>query len=145
MDSFQGMICIAASAQRLEVDNRISLRYYYRIAGNLLKQADVYREEKNIIDLYIMLLRFSSLVKETIPQHQDYNTYLPYERNSFRKKLLNTLTELEELKPKVQFRLEELKRKSRNQKQVINSRNFRRAISPIVSLTIFLVSTYTAI
>lgn len=31
-------INIAASAQRLDVDNRIALRYYYRIADNILKQ-----------------------------------------------------------------------------------------------------------
>ncbi|XP_078445712.1 associated molecule with the SH3 domain of STAM 1 isoform X2 [Wolffia australiana] len=115
MDSFHGRICIAASAQKIDVDNRISLRFYYRIAGNLLKQADIYRGEKNIIDLYIMLLRFSSLVNETIPQHQDYTTCLLYEKNSFRKKLLSAITELEELKPKVQQRLEELNRKSKIQ------------------------------
>ncbi|MQM20795.1 hypothetical protein Taro_053823 [Colocasia esculenta] len=115
MTSFPGIISIAASAQKLDVDNRIALRFYYRIADNLLKQADVYREEKNIIDLYIMLLRFSSLVTETIPRHRDYQTSLSYERNSSKKKLLNALTELEELKPNVQRRIEELNRKSRNQ------------------------------
>lgn len=36
--STSGTINIAASAQKLDVDNRISLRYYYRIADNILKQ-----------------------------------------------------------------------------------------------------------
>uniref|UniRef100_A0A1D1Z7D3 AMSH-like ubiquitin thioesterase 1 n=1 Tax=Anthurium amnicola TaxID=1678845 RepID=A0A1D1Z7D3_9ARAE len=115
MKSFSGTISIAASAQKLDVDNRIALRFYYRIADNLLKQAGIYREEKNIIDLYIMLLRFSSLITETIPRHRDFQTSLPHERNSFKKKLLNALSELEELKPNVQRRIEELNRKSRNQ------------------------------
>ncbi|KAF8390114.1 hypothetical protein HHK36_024636 [Tetracentron sinense] len=37
MSSFWG-ISIAANTQKLDIDNRISLRYYYRIADNLLKQ-----------------------------------------------------------------------------------------------------------
>ncbi|MBA0740797.1 hypothetical protein Gogos_013983 [Gossypium gossypioides] len=82
-------INIAASAQRLDVDNRIPLRYYYRIADNILKQADIFRAEKNIIDLYIMLLRFSGL--------------------------LNALNELEELKPAVQQKINELNRRYTNQ------------------------------
>lgn len=38
MRSSMEKINIAASAQRLDVDNRISLRYYHRIADNILKQ-----------------------------------------------------------------------------------------------------------
>ncbi|KAJ8630693.1 hypothetical protein MRB53_024016 [Persea americana] len=115
MRSSYSVISIAASAQRLDVDNRISLRYYYRIADNLLRKADIYREEKNVIDLYIMLLRFSSLITETIPYHKDYQVLLRRERLSFRKKLLNALTELETLKPLVLSRIEELSRKHTNQ------------------------------
>ncbi|PNX55022.1 hypothetical protein L195_g048646 [Trifolium pratense] len=36
--SSSGAINIAMSAQKLEVDNRISLRFYYRIADNILRQ-----------------------------------------------------------------------------------------------------------
>lgn len=36
-----GGINIAASAQKLDVDSRISLRFYYRIADNILKQVTV--------------------------------------------------------------------------------------------------------
>ncbi|XP_058087253.1 AMSH-like ubiquitin thioesterase 1 [Magnolia sinica] len=113
--SSSGAISIAASTQKLDVDNRISLRYYYRIADNLLKQADIYRDEKNIIDLYIMLLRFSSLITETIPCHHDYQVSLKKERLYFKKRLLNALSELETLKPVVQSRIEELNRKHINQ------------------------------
>lgn len=110
-----GVISIAASAPKLDVDNRISLRNYYRIANNLIKQADIYREEKNIIDLYVMLLRFSSLITETIPYHRDYNVSLPGDRLIFKKKLLYVISELEALKPEVQQCLEELNCKSRSQ------------------------------
>ncbi|CAN6451592.1 unnamed protein product [Victoria cruziana] len=109
-----GGISIAASTRKLDVDNRISLQYYYRIAENLLKQASIYREEKNLIDLYILLLRFSSLITETIPCHQDYQGLFPKEKAFYKKKLLGTLTELEKLKPVVQNQIEELNRKHNN-------------------------------
>lgn len=102
---------IAASAQRVNVDNRISLRFYYRIADNILKQADIFREENNIIDLYIMLLRFSSLISETIPCHRDYRLSSQSKKVTLKKKLLNAMRELEELKPAVQLKVDELNRK----------------------------------
>ncbi|XP_058076996.1 AMSH-like ubiquitin thioesterase 3 isoform X2 [Magnolia sinica] len=101
-------ININASAQKVDVDNRIPLQFYYRIAENLLKQASIYREEKNLIDLYIILLRFSSLMSETIPLHRDYQVLLPKEKICFRKKLVAAIEELESLKPDVQCRVNEL-------------------------------------
>ncbi|KAL5541917.1 hypothetical protein UlMin_009627 [Ulmus minor] len=101
-------INVNAIARKVEVDYRIPLRYYYRIADNLLKQASIYREERNIVDLYIILLRFSSLVSETIPDHRDYQVVLPKERILYRKKLLTVLDELESLKPEFDHRVSEL-------------------------------------
>ncbi|EEF43052.1 amsh, putative [Ricinus communis] len=95
-------------ARKVEVDNRIPLRYYYRIADNLLRQANIHREEKNIVDLYIILLRFSSLVSETIPFHKDYHVSLPKERVAYIKSLLGVLNELESLKPVFHRRVEEI-------------------------------------
>ncbi|KAK7398907.1 hypothetical protein VNO78_10081 [Psophocarpus tetragonolobus] len=100
-------INIAASTQKLDVDNRIALRFYYRIADNILKQADIFRAEKNIVDLYIMLLRFSSLVSETIPRHRDYKSSPQGKKKALRKKLLHSVNELEKLKPKVQQKINE--------------------------------------
>ncbi|KAK0587167.1 hypothetical protein LWI29_018561 [Acer saccharum] len=111
MRSSSETINIAASAKRLDVDNRIPLRFYYRIADNILKQADIFREEKNIIDLYVMLLRFSSLVMETIPRHRDYRASLQSNKVYLNKKLLIAVRELEELKPAVQLKINELNRK----------------------------------
>lgn len=101
-------INVNSIARRVEVDNRIPLHYYYRIADNLLKQASVYREENNIVDLYIILLRFSSLVSETIPFHRDYQLLRPKERSIYRKKLFDVVAELESLKPEFQRRVDEL-------------------------------------
>lgn len=104
-------IDVAASAQKLPVDNRLSLRIYYRIADNLLRQAAIFRNEKNVIDLYIMLLRFSGLVTETIPRHRDYRASPQSKRDSLKKQFFNALNELEQLKPAVRKRIEELERK----------------------------------
>ncbi|CAK8567971.1 unnamed protein product [Lathyrus sativus] len=106
-----GMINIVASAQKLDVDNRIALRFYYRVAGNILRQADIFRAEKNIIDLYVLLLRFSSLASETIPRHREYRSSPQTKKQSLKKRL----NELEKLKPLAQQKINE-----------INSRNAHR-------------------
>ncbi|ESQ30644.1 hypothetical protein EUTSA_v10011406mg [Eutrema salsugineum] len=108
MGSSSEIIDIATSARRIGVDNRISLRFYFRIADNILKQANIFRAEKNIIDLYVMLLRFSSLALETIPSHRDYRTALKSNKEYLRMRLLDVLSELEKLKPVVQQRIDEL-------------------------------------
>ncbi|KAJ9181844.1 hypothetical protein P3X46_005892 [Hevea brasiliensis] len=95
-------------ARKVEVDDRIPLRYYFRIADNLLRQGNIHREEKNIVDLYTILLRFSSLVSETIPFHRDYQVLLPKERAAYRKRLFTVLDELEALKPEFQRQVDEL-------------------------------------
>ncbi|KAI9123161.1 hypothetical protein K1719_006050 [Acacia pycnantha] len=101
-------INVNTAARKVEVDNRIPLHYYYRIADNLLKQANIYREENNIVDLYIILLRFSSLVSETIPFHRDYQTSLPKEKAAYKKRLPAVLDELESLKPEFKQKVDEL-------------------------------------
>ncbi|KAM3234377.1 AMSH-like ubiquitin thioesterase 3 isoform X1 [Capsicum annuum] len=96
---------VDAMARKVEVDNRILLRNYYRIANNLSSvrlQANIHRGEKNIIDLCIILLRYSSLVTETIPSHQDYQALHPKERAVSKTRLLAVLNELEGLKPEFQ-------------------------------------------
>ncbi|KAI5077655.1 hypothetical protein GOP47_0007479 [Adiantum capillus-veneris] len=102
------MISIAASTPKIDVDNRFPLFKYYRAADNLLKQANIYREEKNIVDLYILLLRFCSLVGETIPEHRDYRTSSTKLKNEYIKRLGQALSELEKLKPEAQKELARL-------------------------------------
>lgn len=111
MKPLERPINVNTIARKVDVDNRIPLRYYYRIADNLLKQASIYREEKNLVDLYIILLRFSSLVSETIPFHRDYQALHPKERTFYKKKLLVILDELESLKPEFHRRVDEMNRK----------------------------------
>ncbi|KAJ7299396.1 hypothetical protein O6H91_Y236700 [Diphasiastrum complanatum] len=102
-----GVFRLAAAARKLDVDNSLPLKVYYRTADNLLKQASIYRKENSITDLYILLLRFSSLVSETIPEHHDYKKLFLEERNYYRRKLVEVINELELLKPEVKRQLEQ--------------------------------------
>lgn len=95
-------IDIAAKTRKLDVDQRLPLKYYYRSADNVLRQADVYRREDNKIELYVLLLRFASLITETIPEHKEYKMgEFRDERDDFKRRLLDILGELERLKPVV--------------------------------------------
>ncbi|XP_006644145.1 AMSH-like ubiquitin thioesterase 3 [Oryza brachyantha] len=108
-----GGIDIEACARPIAVDHRIKLPYYFRIADNLLRQAKIYRDEKNLVDLYVILLRYSSLICETIPKHRDYLAFKSREVDFFRlaphnqSKLVEVLSELESLKPVVQRQIAE--------------------------------------
>ncbi|CAI9113552.1 OLC1v1014172C4 [Oldenlandia corymbosa var. corymbosa] len=114
-------INIAASAKKLDVNHRIPLRIYFRTADNVLRKADIFRQEDDIIDQYVTLLRFSSLAMETIPRHREYRTALQSDKNYLKKKLLNVLSELEELQPVVQRRIEDLNR----QRLQVNNRGYQ--------------------
>ncbi|XP_071684465.1 AMSH-like ubiquitin thioesterase 3 [Lolium perenne] len=96
------------------VDHRISLPHYFRIADNLLRQANIYREERNLVDWYIILLRYLSLLSETIPMHRDYHAFKSREKEFLKKgpydKLWNVIGELESLKPIVKQQIAELNR-----------------------------------
>ncbi|KAK3164318.1 hypothetical protein QOZ80_1AG0015920 [Eleusine coracana subsp. coracana] len=107
----RGTINIEACARPIVVDHRIRLPYYFRIAGSLLRQANIYRNEKNLLDLYVILLRYSSLLCETIPKHRDYNAFKLKEKEFFTK-LVEVLNELESLKPVVQRQIAEYNRGS---------------------------------
>ncbi|XP_019455986.1 PREDICTED: AMSH-like ubiquitin thioesterase 3 [Lupinus angustifolius] len=124
-----------STTRRVDVDNRIPLRYYYRIADNLLKQASIYREEKNIVDLYIILIRYLSLVSETIPYHRDYQVSLPKGRAAHKKRSLAVLDEVESLKPEFKRRWEKLN-DSRVKASFPEGNGFSKALESSVNSTL---------
>ncbi|RZC61416.1 hypothetical protein C5167_023173 [Papaver somniferum] len=118
--STSGAISVADSAQKLPVENRISLRFYYRIADNLLRQElalmlcileEILPFLHDVYPLSESYFGVESLIVDTIPCHKDYQFILQRERQSFGKRLLNVLSELESLKPEVQLQINELNRK----------------------------------
>ncbi|KAM3356592.1 AMSH-like ubiquitin thioesterase 3 [Capsicum galapagoense] len=110
MSSGKKPINIIEATRKLEVDHRIPLQYYYKIAHNLLKKASIYRQENNIIDLYILQLRYASLITETIPFHREYSTSNHREKIYYKKKLLDVLRELECLRPEVEREISKVNR-----------------------------------
>ncbi|GJN40284.1 hypothetical protein PR202_gb29482 [Eleusine coracana subsp. coracana] len=105
------VLTIEDLARPVDVDNRISIPYYFRIANNLLIQAKAHREEKNLVDLYAILL---SLLCETIPKHRDYNAFKSKQKEFLKKgphnsdNLLSVIKELESLKPIVRQEISNL-------------------------------------
>eukprot|EP00850_Spirogloea_muscicola_P019762 SM000198S05333 [mRNA] locus=s198:145076:149400:- [translate_table: standard] len=99
--------------RKLEVDNRLPIKYYYRSADNVLRQASIYRAEDNVLELYVLLLRFSSLIMETIPAHREYYASFPHERADFLKRLREVVTELERLQPKAKQIISAIERGAR--------------------------------
>ncbi|KAJ3692372.1 hypothetical protein LUZ60_012722 [Juncus effusus] len=99
---------ISIETKKVDVDNRIPIRIYFRIADSLIRQANIYRNERNTIDLYVMLFRYSSLIQETLPNHRDYRLSCQKARNYYRNVLISALTELERIKPVVKKQLAEI-------------------------------------
>ncbi|CAN6988388.1 unnamed protein product [Brassica rapa subsp. trilocularis] len=116
-------------ARKIEVDNRIPLvtttasPIIFSVSDLIsTSRASIYREEKNVVDLYIMLLRYSSykfffffffnyiLISENVPFHQDYQASLSQARLGSRKRLRSVINELESLKPEFDRQVDELNR-----------------------------------
>ncbi|XP_060181496.1 AMSH-like ubiquitin thioesterase 3 [Lycium barbarum] len=111
-------INIREATRKIEVDHRIPLKFYYKTADNLLKQANIYRQENNIIDLYILLLRYAGIIAETIPFHRDYSASNHTEKISYKKKLLDVLRELECLRPQVEREINKVNREHALKEQI---------------------------
>jgi len=88
---------LANKAQKLQPKAVLGLKFYYRSAEMLLRRAGSYREQNNEDELFVQLMRFVSLVMETIPQHSNYSATDP-QFMQLRKKLPGCMDELERVK-----------------------------------------------
>ncbi|CAI9762729.1 unnamed protein product [Fraxinus pennsylvanica] len=109
---------VGAAVEKIELDNKISLRALaplfnvprkLKLLFRLFLQANIHRQMKNIVDLYTTLLKFASIITETIPIHQKYIASNQAEKSYYKKKLLLALEEMESLKPQVQKRTNEIR------------------------------------
>ncbi|CAN6483691.1 unnamed protein product [Victoria cruziana] len=91
---------------KIEIDNRFPISYYLRMASNMIKQAKIYRDEHFVVDLYITLLKYSSLVSETMPQHQNYRRCSNIEKTHHKKALKEFEKELAVLRPLVKQKID---------------------------------------
>ncbi|OVA09833.1 JAB/MPN domain [Macleaya cordata] len=83
-----------------KTDNKFPLSFYYRIADQLITQANQCRDEQNTTDLYTTLNRYCSLLS-IVPQHRSYSTYSAKEKLHHNKIHEEYIKELEYLKPQL--------------------------------------------
>eukprot|EP01024_Parvocaulis_polyphysoides_P060107 TRINITY_DN6524_c0_g1_i1.p1 TRINITY_DN6524_c0_g1~~TRINITY_DN6524_c0_g1_i1.p1 ORF type:complete len:242 (-),score=24.49 TRINITY_DN6524_c0_g1_i1:59-784(-) len=92
---------LAGTAKILAPNHGIKIGRYYYSADLLIRQIGEYRNVQNLEQLYVMLLRYSSLVVETLPHHREF---VPSDRKylELKKVLLDRLLpEAEEVKKKL--------------------------------------------
>ncbi|GIL73921.1 hypothetical protein Vretimale_5137 [Volvox reticuliferus] len=91
-------------APKRPVNDIVSLDRYLMSAQLLVKQADDYRHISDEEQLYVMLLRFASLVVETIPTHRDFRENNTSYKALKKDLLLRYLPELERLKASLRLK-----------------------------------------
>ncbi|KAL4458118.1 hypothetical protein ABPG75_012983 [Micractinium tetrahymenae] len=99
-----GSLNARAAAGSRGVDNFASIQTYYRRASLLLRQAEVYRRRHNDDELYVMLMRFATLVIETLPKHRLFNAADPNYKQLKVDLVQQHLPELERLKAGLELR-----------------------------------------
>eukprot|EP00798_Chlamydomonas_sp_ICE-L_P025469 gene25469-11129_t len=93
-------------APKKPVSAILSLSKYYVAADLLLRQAHTYRAAKNDEQLYVILMRFASLILETIPSHHDFKKANPDSKYMELKKSLMAryMSELEAIRVSLQMK-----------------------------------------
>mmetsp|Transcript_2153 Transcript_2153/g.6413 ORF Transcript_2153/g.6413 Transcript_2153/m.6413 type:complete len:526 (+) Transcript_2153:164-1741(+) len=64
---------LASQAPRRKANNLVGVGRYLQSAELLLRQANLYRNLRDDSKLYVFLMRYASLVVETIPEHQEFS------------------------------------------------------------------------
>eukprot|EP00803_Ostreobium_quekettii_P005238 evm.model.scf_2995.2 EVM.evm.TU.scf_2995.2 scf_2995:8107-11916(-) len=89
---------LSSAVRKVEPKAHVTCERYLTTANRLLQQADEYRERHNDEQLYVCLMRFASLLLETIPKHPNFASGEP-QYQKLKKDLVSTyLPELEALK-----------------------------------------------
>ncbi|KAH8687316.1 endosome-associated ubiquitin isopeptidase-like protein [Tricladium varicosporioides] len=60
---------IALKAEEFDFDPYIALKYWLRTASTLLREAQIYEQERNDQQAYFLLMRYAILVAEKLPTH----------------------------------------------------------------------------
>ncbi|KAK3257718.1 hypothetical protein CYMTET_33207 [Cymbomonas tetramitiformis] len=90
---------LSEQAPPVEIVHTLPLHYYFRAAEQTFQQASIFRTENDYENLYILLLRYTSLVLETLPQHSEFkDAKYAKLKNEHKKKLMRALSELEDLR-----------------------------------------------
>lgn len=125
---------LASHAQPKPVNNKVGIGYYYQSAENLLRQARTYQRLHDDVQVYVFLMRFASLVMETLPQHQDFR---PTDNNYKRlKKRLaaDLMAELEQTKLRLNLPTAQLPVHNRYAKKQRPAEAVQTSLTPLPAL-----------
>lgn len=112
---------IVDKAQSYEYNEFIPLKYWLRTAGLLRKEADIYEQEGNDQQTYLLLFRHAQLIVNKLSSHPDARQ--PKNRADLaqaNKEVQSSLKKLEVLKPRINKRYERYE-------QLLRDRDTRRA------------------
>ncbi|MEW5318841.1 MAG: hypothetical protein WDW38_010027 [Sanguina aurantia] len=86
-------------ARKKAVNQGLNIDVYFRAADLLIQQANAYRSQRNDEQLYVMLMRYASLICETMKDHNSFREGDP--RFARLRKIASSIVmpELEQLKP----------------------------------------------
>jgi len=95
------MKVLSDAASDFKVDNRIPIRRYFRSGQEMIKMADVYRNEGNLEAAFILYLKYITLFVEKIKIHKDYSQVLPAEKKKVNAIVRESMGITEDLKKKL--------------------------------------------
>ncbi|KAL2071977.1 hypothetical protein VTL71DRAFT_11320 [Oculimacula yallundae] len=96
---------ISAKAQDFEFNPYVAIKFWLRSADTLLREAQIYQQEENDQQAYLLLMRYATLVTEKIPLHPEARS--PENREGVKataKQIPAVINTLEALKPRINAR-----------------------------------------
>ncbi|CAG8554285.1 10276_t:CDS:10 [Paraglomus occultum] len=99
---------ISAEASKLELHTHIALRIYLRTIANVLRQAEQYKLEQDVLNAYKFYMKFAVITLDKLPAHPEYHK--PESKKmvaDLKRQADKVLTEMEVLKPKLEQMREE--------------------------------------
>lgn len=103
----QRMRGLAEAASDFKVDNRIPIRRYFRSGQEMIKMAEVYRQEGNHEAAYVLYLKYITLFVEKLKTHRDYNQILPTDKKKAMSTVREAMSITENLKKALKVRFED--------------------------------------
>lgn len=98
---------IAGKAQDFEFDPHIALKYWFRTADALVKEAQIYEGENNDQQAYLLYMRFATLVVDKLSTHPEAQEPENVQTlKEIKKSVFGVVLRLEDLKPRINRRYE---------------------------------------
>lgn len=114
----------------VDVDDNIPPRRYYRSGQEMLRMANIYYEENNLENAFILYSKFITLFVEKLPKHPDYKLAAANDRTNTKKKLKEVFPQAETVKAallqKYQADTQKYLQEKKKQEEMVALENKRR-------------------